>query len=472
MLALLPAVPNTFRQIGSWLQPRKTPALIALGAALVLGWAALLGSKMTAQAPLFDEPLHPAQTSEVERALLLWNVPFTTDTVHSQIYVNGSHRRDVLLRLAMANLPHPYVPTSADVMGEQLSAFAPQSEIDDRRRAGIEGDLVAGLRRWQGVADASVVIAPAADNPLAVDDGRTPASASVQLLMQAGATLTATQITGIQRYVAAAYPGLTAEHVVVADAAGNDRAAAGGPEGLAARQSGLQNSIQSALDEVFGVGATVVRVSMRAADEERTSQSTIVTPHGLLEAERGSENGSESGKRFTRERTHTRYAYDTVVQTSTAHAGALALLSVAVFMDSQRVSRAQSRLITDVVRAAAGAQLGNDQVVVAALPFRSPRSTARPASFLQRHRWAALAVLASTFAGAVSLAVWVRRRPALSDDERAAHTVAATLQNEMPQTAAYVLGSLPRSVRARVLQAYAPQQRERIVAYMNGRARS
>jgi flagellar biosynthesis/type III secretory pathway M-ring protein FliF/YscJ len=470
MLALLPpAVPKTFRQLTFWLEPRKLPVSIACGALVLIGLIALGSSRLNMQAPLFDVTLHPSQTAEIERALLLWNEPFSTDAQHTQVYVSESRRRDVLLRLALAGLPRRYVPTTSDVMEEQQNAFEPQSVADDRRRAGIEGDLVMSLRRMNGVSDASVVIAPASNDPLAADDSRTPASASVQLLMQPGVALTASQLAGIKRFVAASYPGLSEERVVIVDAGGTDGLASAPPETVTARQVGLQNSIQSALDAVFGSGATVVRVSMRTSDEERTEQSTLVTPHGLLEAERGSENGSESGKNFTREKTHTRYAYDTVVETRTAHADALARLSIAVFVDSKKVSLAQSKLITDVVRAAAGAQIGSDQVVIAALPFHAQTEASHAAAHRLRVR-TVMALLALTLAFACGLGFWVRRTPREAADEQTAKTLQASLENEMPQTAAYVLGTLPQSVRERVLRAYGTEQRLAILAHMNGRA--
>ncbi len=473
MLALLPAaVPRTIRQCVQWLGPRKTPAIALVGAITFMVLLIAGGSKMSAQTVLFDVALHPSQATEVERALLLWNEPFTTDAQHSQVYVPASHRRDILLRLTLAGLPHRYVPTTADVLEQPPSAFAPQAFVDDQRRAGIEGDLVSSLRRMTGISDATVVIAPAIADPLAEDASRAPASASVQLFTQPGITLTQNQIGGIKRFVAASYPGLSAEHVIVMDSLGVDANASASPEQALAKEAHLQNSIQSALDAVFGPGATVVRVTMRTADEERSSQRTLVTPHGLLEAERGTERGTESGKSFTKERSHTRYAYDTIVETRSARADALAKLSVAVFVDAQTVALSQSKLITDVVRAAAGADLTGDQVVVAALPFRKQSvPTHSSAAKLFGVRFAILGVIVAA-AVIVWFAFFVHHAPAASPEDRAAHALQATLQNELPQTAAYVLGSLPASVRERVLRAYEPGQRQEIIGYLDGRTRA
>lgn len=471
MLALLPPAQTALRRLRHWFGPRKVPVLsVACALALVI-LALAAGSKMNAQAALFDAALHPTQAEEVERALLIWNEPFTTDAEHTHIYVAASRRRDMLLRLALAGLPHRYVPTSSDMLEQTPSAFAPQAFLNDQRRAGIEGDLISSLRAMRGIEDATVVIAPSVDDPLS-GDSSAPPSASVQLLMQPGAGLTQTQIAGIKRFVAASYPGLAAERVVVVDSLGADASAGPPPDLALSKEARLQNSVQSALDAVFGEGATIVRVTLRTSGEERSSQRTLVTPHGLLEAERGSENGSESGKNFTKERTHTRYAYDTVVETRAAHADALEKVSVAVFVDASVISLNQSKLITEVVRAAAGADLTNDQVVVAALRFRgrAPALLTTPGRSLRLRYLAPLAIVAA------GMAAWfgffAQRLPRPSPEDRAASSLRANLEHELPQTVAYVLSSLPANLRERVLSAYEPEQRQRIVAHLDGRTRT
>lgn len=468
MLALLPpAVPSALRTAIRWIAPRKLAVAASVVLVTVIVVLAVVGTKLNPQTPLFGVSLHPSQAMEIERALLVWNEPFTTDAQHTQIFVSASRRRDVLLRLTLAGLPHEYVPTTADVLDQQPNAFAPPSWMDDRRRAGIEGDLVMGLRRMAGVADATVVIAPAANDPLFGGVNEGAASASVQLLMQPGVALTQEQINGVKRFVAASYPGLTSDRVVVLDASGVETAASSS-RATAREEAAMQTSIQSALDAVFGAGSTVVRVSMRTAGEERTSQRTLVTPHGVLEAERGSENGAESGKRFTKEHTQMRYAYDTTVETRSAHADALDRLSVAVFIDSEKISPEQSKQVAEVVRAAAGAELQNDQVVVAALPFRAPKLSRTAGG---RDSLRALAPAGALVAALVACwsALASRRLGRPTPEDRAAAELQATLRHEMPQTAAYVLGGLPHSMRERVLRAYAPEQREQILGWMNAR---
>lgn len=470
MLANLPpALPQLGRRWSQWLRPRKIQAGVAGCVLVVSALLAVIASRMGAQAALFGAALHPSQTAEVERVLTIWNEPFSADPAHTQIFVPSGRRRDVLLRLTLAGLPHRYVPTTSDVLEQPANVFAPQSVMDDRRRAGIEGDLVAGLRRINGVADAMVVIAPAQDDPLAADAG-TKASASVQLVMQAGTALSATAVSGIKHFVAASYPGLTADRVIVVDGFGVAAGAQAAPDKATSREVRLQTSIQTALDSVFGIGAAIVRVSVRNAGEDRSAQSTHVTPHGLLEADSGKERGSDNGKRFERERNHTRYAYDTLVETRSAHADALARIAVAVFLDARKIRLDQTKLVADLVRAAAGADLSSgDQVVVQALPFRDAVVATAPARVfgLRKVLASSLALLAAVVLGTFLVRHHVGGSSRAQAD--AAVAVHATLQHELPQTAAYVLKSMPQRVRDQVLREYSVEQRERILAHLHGR---
>ena len=444
--------------------------MVALVAAMAVV-TILASSRMSAQTSLFSVPLHASQVVEVERALTIWNEPFVSDPGHTQIFVNASRRRDVLLRLTLAGLPHRYVPTTSDVLGDTQNAFMPQAVADDRRRAGIEGDLVTSLRRMSGVADATVVIAPAVDDPL-LDSGRAPASASVQLVMQSGSQLSATAVSGIKRFVAASYPGLAADRVVVVDGSG---VAAGGqtaPDKASSRELRLQSSIQSALDAVFGIGAAIVRVSVRSVGEERSAQSTRVTPRGVLEADTGKERGSENGRRFDKERERRRYAYDTVTETRSSHADAVARVAVAVFLDERKIRLDQSNLVSDLVRAAAGADLSTgDEVVVHALPFAT---TIAPVVKPRRLTIRAYIAAAVAIIAIAVLSVFILR-PHLTARGRPDMSVAAAvrgaLQRELPQTAAYVLSSMPPRVRDQVLREYPIHQRESILKHLNGRAR-
>jgi flagellar M-ring protein FliF len=376
---LHPRLPTMVDRACAWLGRRSKIAAVVVCAALGSAGLLALSGRLTADVPLFDADLHPSQAAEVDSALTLWGERFRENEQGTQIFVSASRRRDLLLRLTLAGLPHRYVPTSSDVLDDSSDVLTPESVVDDRRRSGIEGDLVAGLRRISGVADATVVLPPTQVDAFSDDASRSPPSAAVQLLMEPGEDLSADAIAGIRRFVAAAYPGLAPDRVTVVDGSG---AAIGVPvqtDRALTKEQRVQSAVQSALDDVLGTGAAVVRVSVRTAGVEQQVQNTRTVPHGVISSDLGSERGSESNKTYVKERAVRRYAYDTLWERRTIAADAESKISVAVFLDARRVDAASSDAIASLVRASAGADLrAGDDVVVEQVPFAPKLATPSP----------------------------------------------------------------------------------------------
>ncbi len=465
------ASPLLARRCVSWVRERKMPVAVSLAFVFAAACALAWQSHDSAQTSLFSVPLRAPQTAEVERALTIWNEPFASNAQHSEISVPAARRRDVLLRLTLAGLPHGYVPTSADVLDDSSNMLLSPAAIDDRRRAGIAGDLVAGLRRIDGIVDAMVVIAPASASPFDEGLSRNEASASVQLLLQPGAQLSTAQVAGIARFVAASYPSLSPARVTIVDGSGKLQAAQNSVEPGLSRELRLQSSIQSALDAVFGRGAAVVRVTLRSINGPSSTQATRTYPHGFLESESGRESGREKGRMFEKERNLRRYAYDTVVERRYTPAEAGTRIAVAVFLDQTKVGSVPPDGVRDLVRAAAGADvLRGDEVVVKTLPFTLVTAAPRQIAPVRNIRLARLFVAIGGVLLIVSAALAVThvRNSGLTKDAQAAAAVRLTLQDELPQTAAYVLRSLPHQVRQHVLQAYDQRSRTRIESHLNG----
>jgi flagellar M-ring protein FliF len=462
MLARLPAaMPRVVEECAIWIRRRRTPTIAVVGALMAASIVAVVAVHSAAPVALFDAPLQPRQAAEVAQALTLWNEPFSADPHGTQIFVTERRRHDLLVRLALADLPHRYVPTTADVLQSQDNPLTPPEVVDDRRRTGIEGDLVLGLRRIDGVADATVVIAPASGDAFADAGERAPPSASVQLILQSGAQLSTPTVAGIRRFVAAGYPGLNPDRVAVVDGSG---ALLGAPVDRAAtREARIQHDVQSALDAALGVGAAIVRVNVRTAGSDQTVQSTRVVPHGLLDADTGREVGAENGRKLSKERTARHYAYDTIVEHRTTPADALGRISVAVFLDAARTDAASTSAITALVRAAAGADLdAGDDVVVEAVPFASkpqePGAAAPPVP-LARAVVPVTAILLAIAVGFTFLPQRVHKRP-----DPTVAGLRTSLDRESPRTVAYILSTLPAGLRDRVLESYGPVRRANVEA--------
>src|SRR5579863_2504678 len=196
---------------------------------------------------LFAAPLHPEQLSEAEDRLASWNVTFipTADNV----VVDAGRRNDLLLRLSLAGVPHPHLSSTGEALAT-IGVLTPQAVVEAQTRAGLAGDIEAGLRGIDGVDDARVIIAPAKASEFA-DESAHRASASVRLRLRAGAQLTREAIGGIRAFVAASVPELEPARVTILD----DRGLALADAGAADDAARLQRSLQSALDAAFGEGA-------------------------------------------------------------------------------------------------------------------------------------------------------------------------------------------------------------------------
>ncbi len=481
MLAELhPRLPTLIERAAGWVGRRPAIAgsvvgLTVLATAIVLGLA-----RFTADVPLFDADLRPGQAAEVENALTLWGESFRSNAQGTQIFVAGQRKADLLFRLTLAGLPRRYMPTSTDVLDAQANALTPQSVIDDRRLSGIEGDIVAGLRRIAGVADATVVLPAVAHDPLADPSRDTPPTAAVQLVMEPGASLSTEAIAGIRRFVASAYPDLTPDRVTIVDASGELMGAAAPSDPAIGKERRVQSAVQSALDAVFGAGSSVVRVSVRTTGSEQQTQTTRVVPGSPLTADVTTEHGTEAGKNFDKQRTVRRYAYDTVSERRVTGADTQARISVAVFLDARRIAPSAPAQVESLVRAAAGADMkSGDEVVVEAIPFApSPPPSSGAAGngpAVQAVAPAAVACALALF-GFASLPLGLRTtgersrppevEPAPLEDPRAA-AAARSLEHESPQTAAYVIGTLDAPLRASVLERCSAPRRAAICRFLD-----
>jgi flagellar M-ring protein FliF len=299
--------------------------------------------------------------------------------------------------------------------------------------------------------------------------------------MQPGAQLSAEAVAGIKRFVASAYPGLAPDRVTVVDGSGAVQGAPPPPDGAISKERRVQNAVQSALDSVLGQGSAVVRVSIRTVGSESQSQSTRTIPHGALSADVARERGSDSGKTFDKERTIRRYAYDTLSERRITPADAQAKLSVAVFLNANRVDAATGSAIASLVRACAGADLhGGDDVVVEAVPFaraavpaqntvtQSPEPKALAPAIV------ACAIALFSFASLPRVAGHRAAKPAVAQDAPAradpidprAAAAFDALADESPQAAAYVIASLEPDVRSGVLSLCAGYRRAAIESFL------
>ena len=452
----------------------RTAAAFAGAALVVLSLVAGLVTHPQ-RATLFASPLHPEQLTEVEERLASWNVPFTPTA--DNVFVSSGRRNDVLLRLSMAGVPHAHVEGSSDVLGK-LGALTPQTVVDAQTRDGLAGDIELALRGIEGIRDAQVIIAPATQGEFADENSRA-ASASVRLTLTPGARLSSEAVDGIRAFVAAGVPDLDERHVTILD----DRGVALGDGSPQDDAADLQRSLQSALDDAIGAGASIVRVHVEYDRRSVASKDVRRAPLSALpiSGSTQSEQYDAAGKRYARSTAQVDRGTDTREISASSAPGRIARISAAIFVDASRA------VDLTQIRNLASATLGidphrGDAIEVAAVSFAHAPSAKKDGWWLA---YGALVPLLPTLVLAAAALVALRwaanpigaflrgagERASIARTANAVHgippaSVRSTLAGEPPHTAAAIISALPAATAAAVLDMYPEHERSAIVARM------
>lgn len=457
--------------------PKLAGALASLAVAVIAIVAVVLAHPT--RAPLFAAPLHPEQLAEVEEHLAAWNVPFTAAS--DNVAVDTGRRNDLLLRLSLAGVPHSHLSSTGEALAS-IGVLTPQAVIDAQTRAGLAGDIEAGLRGIDGVDDARVIVAPAKP-PEFADEAAHDASASVRLRLRGGSALSREAIAGIRAFVAASVPELEPARVTILD----DRGVALGNDPAPVNDSAeLQQSLQSALDSAFGAGATIVRVRAEyeaAQTSQREVRRVPIAPNAIARTRR-SESFDDGGKRYRHLEESEDRGSETHETLAQMPAGALKRLSAAVFVDENRA------LDLAKVQQFAGATLGyepqrGDSLAVEAVSFLHEPAARRSAWWLLYGSiipllpalFFAIAIVTTARFALPQLASLVRAFAERAAVERATQTAAgfpparvrSMLEQEPPHAAAAIISALPAATATAVLELYPPHEREAIVHRMQRR---
>ncbi|MDB5095165.1 MAG: flagellar M-ring protein FliF [Candidatus Eremiobacteraeota bacterium] len=455
------------------LSPRaRLAALLALVAILAAGALAAMVAR-DARVALFATPLRPDQLAEVEQRLAAWSVPHAT--TNDNVRVDPGKRSGLLLRLALAGVPHAHLAGSDEALAH-VGALTPQSVLEAQTREALAADLALGLRGLDGVADARVIIAPSSAGVYA-DETRRDASAGVRVTLAAGARLSPRTVAGIKGFVASGVPGLDAQRVTVVD----DRGIALDADGSGGDDAAdVQAALQSALDAAFGAGATIVRVHREPLGEQRDVRDVRRSAlPGAIGRASSDERYASNAKKYSKTTGTEDRGSDTREEHRVASAGATARLTVAVFVDAARgLDLAKLRALAE---AAAGIRAERGDVVrVEAVAFgdgarRAPASAA-PGWWLALagvlpQAFAAIGVVLAVAFGVKPLAALTTRALEGAAARRAARDVVGipparvhgALAGEPPHVAAAIISALPTATAAAVLELYPPDERAAIV---------
>lgn len=439
-------------------------ALIAIGA---FGFFAARDTRVA----LFATPLRGDQLAEVEQRLAAWNVPHAT--VSDNVRVERAKRGDVLLRLALAGVPHAHLAGSDEALAH-VGALTPQAVLEAQTRDALAADLALGLRGLDGIADVRVVIAPSSGGVYA-DEPRRDASASVRVTLAPGARLSARTVAGIKAFVAGGVPALDAERVTVLDDRGLALDADGGDDA-----GDVQSGLQTALDGAFGAGATIVRVHRERLGERRDVRDVHrAAVDGSIARSTTDERYASNAKKYSKSSATEDRGSNTREEHRSVAPDATARLTVAVFVDAAR------GLDLAKIRALAAATVGTradrgDTVSVEAVAFAGGSTQVRAArapgwllalASVVPQALTAFALVAAVAFGARPLATAAVRVLESASARRAARDVAGipparvrgALDGEPPHVAAAIISALPTATAAAVLELYPPDERGAIV---------
>ncbi|TAM62480.1 hypothetical protein EPN52_00040 [bacterium] len=453
--------------------PRLRATLAACAALAAVVAAAAAFALRDTSLPLFAGTLRPAQVAEVGDRLASWGIPFRTSA--DNVEVPRALRRATLLRLALAGVPQRPLPSSLETLAD-AGPLTPDRVLEVRQRAGLEGEIAQSLRTLEGIFDARVIIAPGHAATFA-DEAATPATASVRISPRAGSALDAARVQAVRAFVAAAVPGLLPERVQVLD----DRGEAFDAATAAPGEDSLEARLQSALDRVEGLGATLVRVHVVRADDARELLLRRIVPAGgALRSESAQEEYRNGGGAYRSGHNAAQDGSDEREERAQLPSGRIRRVSIAVFVDRSRAGDL-SKIRELVEGAAAVDPRRGDEVRVEALEFAHPLPVTprSPVPLLLAALLPALlvgaslivaallarplaALLAEALRGAGLRRAVERTPPPLAEARR----LRAALDVEPPHAAAAVISALPASTAVAVLDLYPAEERERIVRRM------
>ncbi|WP_322402004.1 flagellar basal-body MS-ring/collar protein FliF [Massilia luteola] len=231
---------------------------------------------------------------------------------------------------------------------------------------------------------------------------QTKAKASVTLTLKPGAVLSAAQVVGIQRLVAASVPDITTGAVTVLDqrglaltrpADGDDSGAQGANAQLDAKRSTedyMLKKVNGVLDRMFGAGQAIASVdAVLNLDQSKVTTEEVLPGHGsavqggpagVVVRERHSAQGGPAGDATAKTETRTENSNDEAeyqvgrrVEQLAVASGSVKRLSVAVVV-RHPLRGAQADELKELLASAVGlnAQRGDTMVVRSLDQFAGP----------------------------------------------------------------------------------------------------
>lgn len=405
------------------LRARERQTVGVVGAAALAGvivWGAL-AARGPAMAPLFTN-LQPADAESIVTQLSANKIPYRLAANGQTILVPQADVARERLAMAAKGLPSQGTVGLSSVLNLPFGAtdFTRQVAYQD----GLQGELEQTIDDIRGVSSSRVqIVMP---QQATFNGSATPASAAVLVNLQPGASLDASQITGIVNLVAASVQQLSPSDITVIDQTGQvlwsqgqfgPAAATASPvapavSGVAGQaqqnlqvqqqfDQQLEQRLQTLLDQVFGTGNVIAQVNAQLSFDSGTVNKQLFEPPGsspavvqsmqkLQQTVVGSNTsasatpagtagnsqpvttypaGGGGGSSSTSNQLTEDFAVSQETDATTVAPGTISRLSVAVVVNST-LTAAQQQLVQQTVQSAVGYDAARqDQISVVGMPF-------------------------------------------------------------------------------------------------------
>ncbi|HEX6989411.1 MAG TPA: flagellar basal-body MS-ring/collar protein FliF [Bacillota bacterium] len=403
MEAVRERVQQIWGRLGAW----QRAALISAAVLVAVAAAVAYGGRGEEFAPLFSE-LEPADAGNVVARLDEEGVSYRFSEDGTTILVPADQVHRLRLMLAAEGLPTGGV-VGMEIM-DQFQFGATEFERRMNRLRALQGELTRTIREVEGVEDARVhIVLP--EESLFVSQQQ-PASAAVLVRMKPGHTLDAEQVAAITYLVAGSVEGLDPQAVTIVDSSGAVLSSPGGGTALEPVpgtltnleiqqqfQQQLQQSVESLLEQVFGPGNVVARVTAELNFDESVIDRELfepADPEGLLRSVQELEErfegtgqpaaipgtdanlaiptyaagGANQDATYERSEAVRNFELNEIREHIVVAPGTVRRLSVSVVINDDNLSTAQIDAVRSTVAAAIGLDPGrSDQISVMGMAF-------------------------------------------------------------------------------------------------------
>lgn len=206
------------------------------------------------------------------------------------------------LRAQLAVQGYPKSGFTYSTFSDNVDMMSTDFEKNTYKLYELQDRLAATIRRFDGVSDATVIIAAGQDSKFVYEKDKVEPSASVALVTK-GNTLDEDQVRGIQRLVAKSIPKMKEENVLITDSTGRDLTALGemSQTGSARLKQALEHDMENTmqakvmhlLSPIFGEDA--VRVTVKCTMDVDKKIKEILTYLPATDDNKGVMSHQDSG---------------------------------------------------------------------------------------------------------------------------------------------------------------------------------